>query len=262
MDKQFVLSSEEVIQAAIEASDKTREDFLIDPFAIVFFPGTLLRYWKEQANLTKVDWLAPYHPYATGETFRGNYEGIPITAIRPPMGASPLASVIEDLITCGAKVILLVCGSWGIGEEVNLLDLLIPTHATGPDGVTSYYGRKQEKEIPLDQEIVDLFHKETEKRTEKFHLGKNYSKEAFYRMTTEEIYDLQQKGCISMENGELNVLGTICRQRTILFGAIFYSYYNPLDGWSVSWTREDYKERVELEGEITLAVIERLQKVL
>ncbi len=33
-----------------------------------------------------------------------------------------------------------------------------------------------------------------------------------------------------MENGKLNVLATKCNKNNIKFGAIFYSYYNPLEG--------------------------------
>jgi uridine phosphorylase len=259
MEKKFCLSSEDVIRSAIKSSNKKEEDFEVDPYVIIFFSKFLLDYLKERINIEQKEWLDLFHPYASGQLFRGYYHGMPISAISPPMGASPISSVIEDLIFCGAKVIFLVCGSWGIGKKVKLLDYLIPTHGLGPDGASIYYGRKPDEEIEIDKEIIKILIEETKKRTKNYHIGKNYSTEALYRIKCKDIYDLQKKECISMENGELNVLGTICKQKKIKFGAIFYSYYNPLEGWAIPWLESKYKDCVNLEAEIALATIKRLE---
>ena len=259
MNNKFCLTSEEVINSAIESSGKSKKDFEVDPYVFLIFSGFLLEFLKEKVNLKPYEWLIPFHPYASPEKiFRGKYHNIPVTVLIPPMGASPIASIAEDLIQCGAKVILLVCGSWGIGKKVNLLDYLIPTHGLGPDGTSIHYGRKIEEEIEIDKDIKGILAAETQKRTEKYHIGKNYSKEAFYTITQEEVYNLQERGCISMENGELNVLAIICKQKNVKFGAIFYSYYNPLKGWKIPWIEDQYKNCVHTEGEIALATLEKM----
>ncbi|MFX0031004.1 MAG: hypothetical protein ACFE8B_17450, partial [Candidatus Hermodarchaeota archaeon] len=147
MKENFCLTSKDVIQAAIRASDKTIKDFEVDQNVMIIFSTGLLNRLKEKANLKESDWLLPYHPYGGGKLHRGNYQGIPISIILPSMGASLMASVAEDLIYCGAKIILLVCGSWGIGENVKLLDYIIPTHGLGSDGTSLHYGRKPSEEI-------------------------------------------------------------------------------------------------------------------
>lgn len=258
MNEEYCISSEDVIKSAMSTSKKKREDFSVDSYVILFFSGALLEYLKNEANVAKFEWLAPYHPYTSGEMFKGNYQGIQITAICPPMGASPISSVTEDLISCGANVILLVCGAWGIGRNVKLLDYLIPTHGTGIDGTSIHYGRKLEEELEIDHRIVEILVEETKNRTENFHVGKNYAKEAFYTITREEIGKLQNKGVISIENGELNVLATICKLKQVLFGAIFYSYCNLLEGWKIPWGNESYRECVHLEAEIALRTIKRI----
>jgi uridine phosphorylase len=257
--KEFCISSADVIRTAKISSEKSKGEFEVDPYVIIFFSKAFLDYLNEKTEVIESEWLAPYHPYNGVPIFRGFVEGIPITAISPPMGASPIASVIEDLIYCNAKMILLVCGSWGIGKNVKLLDYLIPTHAIGPDGTSIHYGRKLGEETEVDKEVCEILIEETKKRTKSFHIGKNYSKEALYRITKEEIFQLQNQGCVSMENGELNVLGTICNQKKIKFGAIFYSYFNPLDGWTIPWLKETYKKCVYLEAEIALATISKLK---
>ncbi len=260
MKEDYCLTSKDVVLAAMQSSNKNMEDFKVDPNVMIVFSGALLNYLKEKANLEQLDWLLPFHPYGSERLHRGKYEHIPLTVIVPPMGASTMASVAEDLIFCGSKVILLVCGSWGIGEKVELLDYIIPTHGLGPDGTSIHYGRKLNEEIELNKEIVNIFIEETKNRTKNYHIGKNYCKEAFYKINKTEILEMQQKGCISMENGEVNVLSTICKQNQIKFGVIFYSYYNPLEGWNISWKEENYKDCVELEGDIALATMLRINK--
>ncbi|MFX1379301.1 MAG: hypothetical protein ACFFA4_09415 [Promethearchaeota archaeon] len=260
MKKIFCLTSKDVVQTAIVVGNKNMKDFEVDPIVMIIFSEGLLNYLKEITNLKESEWLLSYHPYGGGRLYRGQYEDISLSVILPPMGASLMASNAEDLIYCGAKTILLVCGSWGIGEKVKLLDYIIPTHSLGLDGTSLHYGRKSNEEVEINKEIINILTEETKKRVKSYHLGKNYSKEAFYRINKQEILQLQKKGCISMENGEVNVLATICNKNNIKFGAIFYSYYNPLDGWNISWKDNRYKNCVNLEGEIALASIKRLKK--
>ncbi|MFX1316289.1 MAG: hypothetical protein ACFE9T_10525 [Promethearchaeota archaeon] len=261
MSEKYCLSSEDVIKTAMKASKKKREDFDVDPYVILFFSGFSLEYLKKEVNVEKTEWLVPYHPYAAGELFKGTYQGIPITAISPPMGASPISTITEDLISCGAKVLLLVCGAWGIGRKVKLLDYLIPTHGIGIDGTSIHYGRELNEELEIDSKVVEILIEETKNRTNRYHVGKNYAKEAFYTITREEIIKLQNKGIISMENGELNVLVTICKLNGVKFGAIFYSYCNLLEGWKIPWGSENYRECVYLEAEIALASIKRIESI-
>jgi uridine phosphorylase len=260
MKENYCLSSKDVIQAAIATTNKTMKDFEVDPIVMIIFSGGLLNYLKEIINLKESEWLLQYHPYGGGELYRGKYEGVSLSVILPQMGASIMASNAEDLIYCGAKTILLVCGSWGIGEKVKLLDYIIPTHGFGLDGTSLHYGRKLDEEVELNKEIVNILTEETKKKADNYHLGKNYSKEAFYRINKQEIFELRKKGCVSMENGEVNVLATICNSNDVKFGAIFYSYYNPLDRWNISWKDDMYKNCVNLEGEIALAALKRLIK--
>ncbi|MFW9785935.1 MAG: hypothetical protein ACFFFB_26860 [Candidatus Heimdallarchaeota archaeon] len=258
LSKKYSIDSEYVIKKALKYSNNAKEEFACNQYTILLFSNYLLDYLKKKINMESKEWLAPYHPYASHHLYKGIYKGIPISVIMPPMGASPIASVAEDLITCGSKVLLLVCGAWGIAQNVKLLDFLIPTHAIGPDGTSLHYGRSPNEKTMINKEIVAIFSEETSKRTENYHIGKNYSMEAFYRIKLKKVIDLQNKGFISMENGELNTLATICSQKQVKFGAIFYSYYNLLENWMVPWFQEDYKKCVELEGKITLATIKRL----
>ena len=253
--------SKDVIQEAIRSSNKNKESFNVDPNVMIIFSRFLMNYLMKKIKLKEIEWLSSFHPYTAPEfIYRGKYQEIQLTILMPPMGASPMASIAEDLIYCGAKTILLICGSWGIGRKVKLFDYLIPTRGLGLDGTSIHYGRELGEEIKLNKEIINIFIEETKTRTRDYHIGKNFCKEAFYRINKSEILELQKKGCISMENGEVNVLATICNQNKINFGVIFYSYYNPLEGWTISWNYDHYKECIELEGDIALSAMLRINR--
>jgi len=258
MKNQFCINSQDVLNTAIKVSGKNKEDFRVAPYGIIYFSNFLFKYLSKEIKLEQDEWLAPYHPYASAFVSNGNYQGIPISVIQPPMGASPLSCVVEDLIYCGAKVILLVCGSWGIGKNIELLDYIIPTHTSGPDGTSGYYGRDINEEMEIDPEIFNIILNESKKQTGNYHIGKNYSIEAFYHMNKLNILKLQQNNFISIENGELNVIASICRLKKVNFAAIFYSYFNPFIGWEVPWIKDNYRICVERQGEIALGAIKEI----
>ncbi|NHJ25744.1 MAG: hypothetical protein EAX89_14275 [Candidatus Lokiarchaeota archaeon] len=255
MNKKFCISSEDLIKVIAEKTKKKENEFQVNPIVIITFSRFLIEFFKAQITLIEDNWLMPYHPYASNPIFRGSYNNKNITIINPPMGASPISTIVEDLIFCGAEVILLACGSWAIDNNIQLLDFIIPTHALGKDGTSIYYNRESNEHTIINNDIVQILIKETQRITDRFHIGKNYSLEAFYKLEKTEIVKIQKSGCISMENGELNVLATICNSKKIKFGALFYNYYNPLKGWNIPWLDKTYEDCINLQGEILLNVI-------
>lgn len=79
---------------------------------MIIFSRFLLNYLMKKIKMEQIEWLLLFHPYASPEhIYRGKYQEIQLTVMIPPMGASPMASIAEDLIYCGAETILLICGS-------------------------------------------------------------------------------------------------------------------------------------------------------
>jgi uridine phosphorylase len=255
----YCVSSKEVLKEAIKASGETRDYFQINPYVLIIFSKTIINYLNQHGDFKNVSWLAPYHPYAGVSIHKGTYKNLKLTLVVPPMGASAIASTVEDLILCGAKVILLVCGAWSIKANINLLDFMIPTYTSGTEGTTTHYGRKARKEIRVHNEVVELLIEETKKETNKIHVGKNYSHEAFYRIDRRKLKRLSSEGYICMENGELNVLSTICNKLNIPHGAIFYNYISLREGWKVPWNNELYKGCVIKEAKIALSTIKLMK---
>ncbi|MEJ2248701.1 MAG: hypothetical protein P8Y97_03465 [Candidatus Lokiarchaeota archaeon] len=148
----------------------------------------------------------------------------------------------------------------GIGFEVKLLDFIIPTHSLGSDGTSVFYGRKSNEKGIINEDIVKILIEISSKKSIDVHIGKNYSMEAFYRISKESINKLREEGIISMENGELNILNTICNNVGVKFGALFYSYINLLKGWKIPWMNSDlYRSVVEMEVNIALETFLKLE---
>ena len=109
---------------------------------------------------------------------------------------------------------------------------------------------------------MELLIKETKNEINKIHVGKNYAHEAFYRINRKKLKQLSSEGYICMENGELNVLCTICNKHQIPQGAIFYNYISLRDGWKIPWNNEMYKECAIKEFKIALSTIKRIKSSL
>lgn len=124
----------------------------VERFAVLTFNQAVLDRLAERCGLADVGWLSPrHHPYAAAEGVkRGTYQGGGVTVLVPPMGASPLACVAEDLVTCGAKVLVLVCAAWSLGEPVRFGDLVVPRFSVGPDGTSIHYGNRS-KRVAADE---------------------------------------------------------------------------------------------------------------
>jgi hypothetical protein len=55
-------------------------------------------------------------------TFSKGVQDLDIIALIPPMGASLLACVVENLVVCGVDAIFLACAAWSLGPPIRFND--------------------------------------------------------------------------------------------------------------------------------------------
>ncbi len=77
-----------------------------------------------------------------------------MAVVVPPMGASPLSCVIEDLAARGVSGVFLVCAAWSLGPPVQLGDLIAPSFSVGPDGTSIHYGNEAAR-VEADRVVVE-----------------------------------------------------------------------------------------------------------
>ena len=248
-----LITSEQTLTAARRAG--LSDDALnLGDVAVLTFSKAVVDRLEELCGLEDAGWLAPqHHPYATARIVkRGVFEEISITVLVPPMGSSPLACVVEDLVACGVGAVFLVCAAWSLGTPVKFGDLIVPTFSLGHDGTSIHYGNS-EGTVHAAPEVVNALAGACGALGAQHHIGGNGTCEALYRITPEMADYFRLRGCLCMDNGEANTLFAIARTLNMLGGVLFQPYIELAQGWDPARLRDKhYRAVCHLQAEIVL----------
>ncbi len=228
---QSLINSEQTLAAARE-DGLTDADLQLDGMAVLTFSKAIVDRLDEHCGLQDAQWLGPrHHPYAACEIVkRGVFEDVEVTVLVPPMGASPLACVLEDLAACGVKLVFLACASWSLGSPVEFGDLIIPAFSLGVDGTSMHYGNAN-GEVHAAPGVVATLKQACVSLDVRYHVGGNASCEALYRITPALVEAFRARGCLCMENGEASTLITVTRALGMIGGILFQPYIDLTKGW-------------------------------
>ncbi len=222
--------------------------------AVLTFNWAIVTRLTELCTLEQAGWVDPQlHPYAPVQIVkRGQYRDLGITVIVPPMGASPVSCVIEDLVACGIKAVFLLCAAWSLGPPVRFGELMVPSFSMGPDGTSIHYGNTQGR-VDADAGVVDSLSRAIGDLGAVGHVGGNATCEALYRITPQMVDEFRRQGCLCMENGEANTLLSIGKALGIVTGVLFQPYIDLSVGWNPSRLDARYDEACRLQAEVVLA---------
>jgi hypothetical protein len=222
----------------------------------------------EICGLEDAAWISPpHHPYAAARIVkRGQFQGLDVTALVPPMGASPLSCILEDLVACGVQAIFLVCAAWSLGPPVAFGDLIVPAFSVGRDGTSIHYDNP-EGEVCALPGVVDALEEACRARHARVHVGGNACCEALYRIAPAMVENLRCRGCLCMENGEASTLFAMARALDVLGGVLFQPYVDLTRGWDPGPLRDGrYRATCHLQAEVVLeagaALVQRLRPQL
>jgi hypothetical protein len=250
---QYLVTAQQVVAAARQAG--LGEEQLRRPaLAILTFSRSTLERLEELCGLEDRPWISPlHHPYGAAEVCKqGTFREQDVTVLVPAMGASPLACTVEDLVACGARVILLVCAAWSLGEPVHFGDLIVPAFSAGPDGTSIHYGNAAGR-VEADRAVVEALAGAGRERGATVHIGGNATCEALYRITPQVVEDSRKQGCLCMENGEASTLLAMARVLGFLGGALFQPYIDLAHGWDPQRLRSGpYRATGRLQAEVAL----------
>jgi len=151
-------------------------------------------------------------------TYTGIYNGERITVSTTGMGAPSAAIVLEELATLGAKAVIRVGTTGGIGKDVLLGDLIVPTEAIPLDGATKAY--MKEGAVPkADADMVDALRKRLEREGVRHHVGPVCTSDTFYLEEEKDAKRWSSKGVLSFEM-ECSVIFAIGSLRGYRVGAV------------------------------------------
>ena len=257
----WLITSEQTLSVAQQAG--INDDVLnLEGVAVLTFSKGVVDRLEELCGLEDAEWLVPqHHPYAAARIVkRGIFEDVGIAVLVPPMGSSPLACIVEDLVTCGIRAVFLVCAAWSLGSPVEFGDLIVPAFSVGHDGTSIHYGNSQ-GEVHAAPEVVDALAGACRALDAQHHIGGNGTCEALYRITSGMGDDFRHRGCLCMDNGEASTLFAIARTLNILGGVLFQPYIELYQGWDPARLRDErYRTACHLQAEAVLEASIRLEQ--
>lgn len=256
----WLITPEQTLSAARRAG-LSDEDLRSGDAVVLTFSKAIMDRLEDLCGLKDAKWLGPqYHPYAAAEIVkRGVFEGMSIMALVPPMGASPLACIVEDLVACGAQAVFLVCAAWSLGPPVRFGDLIVPSFSIGSDGTSIHYGNTS-GHVSAEPAVVEALTEACRERGATVHVGGNASCEALYRITPQMAEDFRERGCLCMENGEASTLLAATQTLGILGGVLFQPYIELAQGWDPARLDEVYRATCHLQAEAVLGAAVQLKR--
>jgi DeoD family purine-nucleoside phosphorylase len=130
--------------------------------------------------------------------YTGSHKGKRVTVATTGMGAPSAAIVNEELAILGAKVVIRVGTTGGIGRQVGLGDIVVPTEAIPLDGATKAYMKEGGKPL-ADPGIVEALVRELGERGAKCHVGRICTSDTFYLEEEKEAKRWVAQGALSFE---------------------------------------------------------------
>jgi len=257
----WLITPKQTLSAARQAG-LDDEHLQLSGVAVLTFSKAVLDRLEELCGHKDAAWLVPqHHPYAAARIVkRGEFDGLGVTVLVPPMGASPLACVVEDLAACGVQAVFLVCAAWSLGPPVRFGDLIVPAFSIGPDGTSIHYGNSK-GEVRTALEFVDALVEACRVLDARHHIGGNATCEALYRITPVMADDFRERGCLCVDNGEASTLFAVTHTLGILGGVLFQPYIELTQGWDPALLRDErYRDTCRLQAEVVLEASTQLRR--
>ena len=256
----YLVTPQQTLSAARKAG-LDEEQLQLSGLAVLTFSRAVVERLDVLCALQDAAWISPsHHPYTAPHVFkRGMYRRVEVVALVPPMGASPLACILEDLVVCGVRAVFLVCAAWSLGLPVRFGDLIVPAFSVGPDGTSIHYGNGREH-ISADRAVVGALEAACRGQGIGVHVGGNASCEALYRITPKMVEQFRQQGCLCVDNGEASTLFAVSRALGVLGGVLFQPYIELARGWDPARLDERYRDACHVQAEIVLESAVELNK--
>ena len=248
-----LVTPQQTLEAARQAG-LSDEQLSLGEVAVLTFSKAVVDRMEEMCALKNAEWISQrLHPYAAPRVVkRGVFQGIGVSVLVPPMGASPLACIVEDLVACGVQAVFLVCAAWSLGPPVRFGDLIVPTFSVGPDGTSIHYGNGA-GQVQASPGVVDAITAACHAVGVRFHVGGNGSCEALYRISPLMVSDFQKAGFLSVDNGEASTLLAASHVLHFHAGVLFQPYIELEKGWNPALLEgELYASTCAAQAEVSL----------
>lgn len=113
-------------------------------------------------------------------TYTGSYRGIPITVTSTGIGCPSTAIAVEELINCGASLLIRAgtCGG-ALKKEIQAGSIIIPTASIREEGTTKEYIPTEFPAV-ADYQVVNALVSAAKEKNYRYYVGINRTHDAFY----------------------------------------------------------------------------------
>lgn len=232
------------------------------PEAIFFtFNKSIFKQLRKRCSLKEWKWpVARFSQYSSGyaEFWKGTFNDKEAGVVIPPMGASTVAALSEELIHFGTRIIFLLCASWSLGKNwLKGGEIHLPNFAAGLDGTTPHYGNNNNR-IEAESMTLDILKNLLENENINWKMGGCGTCEAFYRISSNLMNFFREEGCLSVENGETSAIFSIAKKFNINAGVLLQPYINLEKGTSISCSKEEYDRTCKVQADVALSCMHKL----
>ncbi len=202
----YSITSPEILLKYKANSTKLAIDDFPVPKTIVISMKSILGRLVEMINASPVSW--PYSDLYVGAVENEKVGFVPLT-----FGASYTAFLVELLVACGAKVVLLATGLGAFQPYMEPGDFVVPSRIVIGEGTSKYY-LPNRRVVKTDSEIVKILRKTCQKIGVKSFVGPIWNTDAIFREMRSKVVKLQGQGVLGVEM-ESSAMCTVAEFRGI-----------------------------------------------
>lgn len=205
-----LIEPQEVVKELASRRGLKPEELKVPEYMLLSLSAGVTPLLIKELRAKRIPWI-----YKARSLFIGRISREVVGIIWAAPGAPLTAMIAEDLIVCGAKVLIGIGLFAAIQPEIRVGDLIIPTLAVRGEGLSHYYLPKEIEAVP-DRKLVEVIKASCEDLDVKYSMGPIYTTDAPYRETKSMIERLQKERIlgIDMETSALFSIGVYRKVKT------------------------------------------------
>ena len=130
--------------------------------------------------------------------YKAIYKGRELVLFNSYVGAAGCVSLLEDIYAMGTDKVVLFGTCGVLDAAIQDCSIIIPDSAVRDEG-TSYHYAPPSDEIAANVKHIDTFVKILEQHGCKYHIGKAWTTDGFFRETRDKVLRRKEQGCICVE---------------------------------------------------------------
>lgn len=231
----------------------SRESFQIPSRLILVYQTTAFEQVKKILNGKLTAWL---HDESRPLCI-GTLNGKQICSFRSWIGSPGAATILENLIACGANKIFEVGMAGGVQPSLELGDFVVVTEAIRDEGTSNHYFSREVK-LESSSKLRKLLIQELTREGIKYSVGSVWTTDGVYRETRRKFLKFRNQGVLAV-NMETSALFAVARYRKVeIASAQVISDVLTAKGWLFAFRNEIVSSKLQTLLELTVKALAKV----